>query len=246
MPIVTFQDILTDSLTSIGQLGTGQSMSNEQGAQGLRVGNRMIQKWSIQRLMLYLVTTRTFNLVANVQDYTVGPTGTFAGARPTFVESAQATIPGTTMQNPLSILKKSQWDAIADTGARTSANGIPDKIWPEYTFPNLAFHVHPIPQAVVAIKLGTWEVLQQFASLFDQLSLPPGYEEAIATNLAMELCPYYDMPVSSDLQALAADALLKIQGINAQTLQGSLDESQLLQSPNIGTPLPTGPPTGGQ
>lgn len=237
----TLLDLGTDALTSIGQLGTGQSVSPEQSAQFLRVANRMIGKWSIQRLMLYLVSTRAFNLAAGVQDYTIGPTGaTFAGARPTFVEAAQCTIPGTSMQNTLSILKKAQWDAIPDLGARTSASGIPDKIWPEYTYPNFAFHVHPIPQAIVPIKLGTWEVLQQFATIFDNVQFPPGYEEAIVANLAMELCPYYDMPVSSDLQALAADGLLKIQGINAQTLTGSLDEAQTLQSPNVGTPLPTG------
>lgn len=239
--MATFLDLATDSLTAIGQLGTGQSVSSEQSAQALRVANRMIGKWSIQRLMLYLVTTRPFNLSANVQDYTIGPTGVpVAGARPTFVESAQCTIPGTSMQNTMSVLKKSQWDAIPDLGARTSANGIPDKFWPEYTYPNLAIHVHPIPQATVAIKLGTWERLQLFATIFDTVTFPDGYEEAIVANLAMELCPYYDMPVSSDLQALAADGLLKIQGINAQTLTGALDEAQTLNSPNTGTPLPTG------
>ncbi len=237
----TFLDVFIDSLTEIGQLGTGQTPSPEQAAQGQRVGNRMLDKWSVQRLMLYVISPLPVNLTPNVQDYTLGPSGTIVvPSRPLFIESAQAVIPGTLMTTTLSVLDKSEWDAIADSGARTSAFGVPDKLWPEYTFPNLAFHVHPIQAAAVVLKLGAWIRLQQFATIFDAINLPPAYELAIQHNLAMELCPFYDMPVSPALAQLAADSLVEIQKLNAQGMRGVLDSSTALQSPTLTAPVPSG------
>ncbi len=236
----TFLDVFVDSLTEIGQLGTGQTPSPEQAAQGQRVANRMLQKWSIQRLMLYVISPLPVNLTPNVQDYTLGPSGTIVvPSRPLFIESAQAVIPGTLMTTTLSVLDKSEWDAIADSGARTSASGVPDKLWPEYTYPNLTLHVHPIQAAAVILKLGAWMLLQQFASIFDAVNLPPAYELAIQHNLAMELCPFYDMPVSPALGQLAADSLVEIQKLNAQGMRGVLDSSTALQSPTLTAPVPS-------
>ena len=237
----TFLDLASDALTSIGQVGMGQSVSAEQAGQALRVCNRMMQKWSQKRLMLYTIATRPFVLSIGKQDYTVGPAAAdFIGARPIFVEAAQASPLGTLVDTPVNILDKIKWGAIRDKGAVTSLAGVPSDVWPEYTFPNLTFHVWPIPSATPTLKLGTWELLQQFATVFDTVSLPNGYEEAIVQNLAMELCPYYDMPVSSEMAQLAADALVTIQAINAQGLGGALGESRLLTSANLDLPVPTG------
>ena len=88
------------------------------------------------------------------------------------------------------------------------------------------------------IKLGTWELLQQFA-VTDILSFPPGYEEAITTMLAIELAPYYDMAVSQALSDLGADAVSTIQRVNGQGLGGAFGESETLQAPNVGIPPPS-------
>ncbi len=239
----TFLDLATDALQSIGQAGTGQSISPEQSQLALRLANRMLQKWSGQKLMLFLVTQRPFGLSATLQDYTVGPTGGFVQTRPVFVESGVAVIPGTTMQQVLNILDKTQWDALPDAGVIAGTNGVPASVWVEYTYPNLTFHVSPIPSTAVNIRLGTWELLQQFATVFDELVLPPGYEEPVVQNLAIELADYYDMPISQTLAQLAADGLNTIKTNNAQKLRGALGESQTLQSPSTG--IPPSAPAGG-
>lgn len=237
----TLLDVITDSLQSISQAGTGQSISPEQSQLGMRLANRMLQKWSGQKLMLYLVTQRPFALAATVQDYTVGPTGGFVQTRPVFVESGLAKIPGTTMQQTMNILDKTQWDALPDSGVTAGMNGVPASVWVEYTYPNLTFHVSPIPSTVVNILLGSWELLQQFATIFDVISLPPGYEEVLTQNLAIELADYYDTSVSQTLAQLAADGLNTIKANNAQKLRGALGDTQQLTSPNIGIPPPAAP-----
>jgi hypothetical protein len=237
-----FIDVASDALTSIGQAGQGQSISPEMSQQALRVCNRMIAKWSIQRLFLYIITTRTFTLTANLQDYTLGPSatgaGSFVGSRPDLIESCYATLPGGSFKGEMSVLDRPKWGAIQDLGATTSANGVPQSIYPEYLYPNMAFHVWPVPANNCSLTLGTWEQLQQFVTIFDTLNLPPGYEEAIVLNLAMELASYYDMPISETMAALAADALVKIQTINAQSIGGALGAAQLLIAPTLDNPAP--------
>jgi hypothetical protein len=227
----------------IGQVGIGQSISPEMSAQAMRVGNRMLGKWSIQRLLLYTINTRPFALTPGNQDYTVGPSvgATFNQPRPVFVESATAIIPGSTEERGMNILTPPKWRAIPDKLAQCSINGAPTDIWPEYTYPTLAFHVFPVPQnPASAIKLGTWEVLQQFLTIFDILNFPFGYEEAFVLNLAFELTPFYDMPPSVNVAQLGADALNSIKALNAQGLQGAIQD-RLLQLPNLDVPIPTGP-----
>ncbi len=232
-----FIDLATDAMTAIGQLGTGQSISPEEAEQALRVCNRMLGKWSVQRLMLPLVSQRTFNLSPGTQDYTIGPSGTVGGVtvRPTFVESAQAAPPGSSQSNTLSILDKSEWDAIGDKGAQTSALGVPQNMYPEFTSPNVALHFWPIPSNAGEVTVGVWEPLTKFATIYDDVTFPEGYEEPLMWNLAMELCPFFDMP-TAPVEGFAVDGLNQIKKLNAQGLGGSLGDDQTLKSPNTGQP----------
>lgn len=232
-----FIDIATDALTAIGQLGTGQSVSPEQAEQALRQGNRLLGKWSVQRLMLYVVNSRSYNLSATTQDYTIGPTGSIGGVatRPTFVESGQLALPGSAQNVPLSILDKPKWDAIGDRGATCSANGLPQSVYVEYSFPNIGLHFWPIPNNAAGLTLGCWEQLTQIATIYDDITWPPGYEDAFMWNLALALCPFYDWPVG-EVAPLAAEGLIRVQQINAQGMGGALDETQTLKSPNTGQP----------
>lgn len=237
MPVLA--DAITDALAKIGQAGIGQSISQEQMQQGLRESQRQMGNWAVRRLMLYTIATRPFNLSAGVQDYTLGPTGaTFTGARPTLVEGAVAVVPGTTNELEVSILDIVKWGAIRDKGTTSSAAGTPLYVWPEPTYPNLTFHVWPIPATIVVLKLKTWEQIQQFATVFDTLLFPPGYEEPFVDNLAIRLCPYYDKPVPDSLAQSAAQGLIDIQTLNAQTIGGSLGSSAILSAPSLDVPAP--------
>lgn len=227
----------------LGQLGVGQSLSPEEVQQALRVYNRMAGKWSVQRLLQYWINTRQYLLTGGQQNYQVGPTATppgFSGLRPVWVETCNCVIPFTLEEKTQNMLSKSQWNAIRDKGAMTSAAGAPQDCWPEMGFPNITLHFWPIPQQSVTINLGVWELIQQFATIFDVVNLPPAYENAIVTNLSFELCAYYDVPAETitSVQQLAADALNEVKQLNARTIEGALGESETLQDPTTGNPPP--------
>lgn len=239
--MATLTDAITDAVSRIGVLGVGQSLSAEEVQQGFRESNRLMGNWAVQRLMLYTVSKRPFALTAGQQDYTVGQGGgaNFNQVRPTFVEGAQAVMPGTLTELPMNVLDVVKWGAIRDKGATCSANGVPSDVWPEMTYPNMTFHVWPIPATILTINLRTWEQIQQFLTAFDALNFPPGYEMPFLDNLAIRLAPYYDVPVSQDLAASAAQGLLNIQSLNAQAIGGAIGDSRTLQAPNLDVPQPS-------
>ena len=242
--MVVFIDIASSALTDIGQLGIGQSPSPEQVTQALLYCNQWLETQSIQRFMLPTVGSQGYVLTANLQDYVVGPyatgPGSFVAARPTFVESAQVQLPGSAMTEPLNLLDRSKWGAIRDKGAVCSALGLPQDIWIEYNYPNINFHVWTIPSNGCMVFLAGWVQLQQFVTPYDLLNFAPGYQRAIQKNLAVELASAYDMQPSASLLQSAADGLVQIQKLNAQSLGGALGESQTLVNPNQTVPPPTG------
>lgn len=55
-----------------------------------------------------------------------------------------------------------------------------------------------------------WTALAQFSALADVLALPPGYKEALMTNLALLLCPPYSRQPHPILVKRASDSLASI------------------------------------
>ena len=232
----TLLDVVSGALTALGELGQGQTASPEDGALGQRLINLLLGKLGTQRLYLYTVDTQEWTLVPGTQDYTVGATGaTFTGPRPTFVESAKVNVVGSNVWLPIDILDKVRWDALRNLGGTAD---IPDSVWPEYTFPNLTFHVNPAPIGAPKIRLGVWLAFTKFTSLFDPIEFPEGYEEFFESQLAIAMAPYYDKPVNQLMMQRAADAQASIMRINAQGMGGAVGETQ---APNVGQPMPASP-----
>lgn len=235
----TLLDVISGALTAIGQLGQGQTPNAEDGALGLRLTNLMLAKFGTKRLFIYNVATRSYTLKASQADYTLGPSGLdYVAARPTFVESCQVNISGTSIWLPIAILDKEKWDAIWNKGAIAD---IPDKLWPEYSMPNMGLHFNPKPIATPAIKLGCWEPLGSFTSLVAPIPFPDPYEEFLESNLAIVIAPYYDQPVSAALMQRAQEGQMAVMQFNAQSMGGAVGENQKLMSPNVGDPVPSAP-----
>ena len=229
----------TGALNSIGMLGAGQTPNAEDGALMLRYANLLLDQWGTKRLYLYYVSARPYSLTAGLSPHTIGPSGaTFTAVRPTFVESAQANVPGSNIWLPMSIVDKAKWDAIRDKG---SEGDIPDIIWPQYTFPNLTINTNPLTRAAVSILLGCWEPFTAFSDLFTAVAFPPAYEEFLEASLAVALAPHYDQPLTQTIMLRQQKAEAAVMSINAQGMVGAMDEGQLLKSPNLGAPIPTGP-----
>lgn len=86
---MTAQQIITDSLTLIGEIGRGQTPNTEELQHALDILNALLEIWSTERLSLYTVKRVRFTLVPLQQDYTIGPTGAdFTNERPVLIQTA--------------------------------------------------------------------------------------------------------------------------------------------------------------
>src|SRR3954463_4646682 len=67
-------EIVYAAFRKIGVLGqAGRGYSTSQGAEGLKVLNRMLASWNTEKLSIWAELRSVHDLVVNQQDYTIGP-----------------------------------------------------------------------------------------------------------------------------------------------------------------------------
>lgn len=231
--MATAQDIITGALIDIGEVGAGEVCSDDDLNYGLIRLQGILDTWSTERLSLYCVFQALFTLIANQQDYTFGPSAadfTSIG-RPVLIQTMSIVLSGTTIELPMNMLTSKQWAMIPEKGL---TGMLPTDVYLDQQFPNTGIHLAPIPSGTPGLKIFYWAALQQFASLADTLSMPPGYLDALKYTLMLHLSPAYEKPIDPAILALAQSKKAAIQTINAQILSGSFGESRTLHGPNIG------------
>ena len=233
--MATAQEIITQALINIGELGQGEDPSTEDLNNALVRLNGILGSWSTERLSLYTVKRGQVTLVAGTQDYTLGPTGTFTTyGRPVLIQTAAIIIPGTTIRFQMNMLTAKQWSIIPEKGVQ---GVLPTDFYQDGEYPNMGFHVAPIPTGTPAMEFYFWAELTQFASLSAELSMPPGYLDALTYTLMLHLSPAYNKPIDPAIVALAQSKKQAIQTINAQILSGSYGETRTLHGPNVGAAI---------
>lgn len=208
--MTTAATIIEDSLREIGVLGDDQVMTAEQAAGGLRALNRMLERWSNQKLLNPVETQLSYTLTG-AQSFTIGPSGAdLTAARPLKVLSAYAVL--SDVSYPVRVMTAQEWDAI---GYKVSSGGAPSGVYYEASYPNGTAYVYQ-PTSGYALKLRVLTVVESFANTAESLALPPGYEEALVLNLAVRLAPGYGAALRPETVNDARNSLRIIRRVNAQ------------------------------
>lgn len=182
----------------------GETPTSEEVADGLDNLNRMIASWSNDSLLIYARTFENFPLLSGVGDYTIGPGADFDTARPMHIIDAY--VRQSTLDYWLNIIPDEQYDAIA----YKNIDSIPQVLNYTAQYPQATIRIFPKPQNSYTLYLRSEKQLTSIG-LNDEVSLPPGWEDALVYNLAVRLGPSYGVPVDPVLVELARNAKSMLQ-----------------------------------
>ncbi len=208
----TVRDLLASSLKKIGALAQGEAMQAADAADGLTALNQMLGTWSNQRLLVFTVVREVFSLVAAQASYTMGTGANFATTRPQKIENASILID--TQEYPIDVLTKDQY---AEVLLKSLQSDMPMAVYPSGTFPSETLLFYPVPASAYSVVLYSWKPISSFSSINDEVSFPPGFEEAIVYNLAIRLAPEYGKPISSEVAEIARTSLAWLKTMNFKT-----------------------------
>ena len=150
--------------------------------------NAMLESWQNDRLMSYDVREDSATLVVAQEAYTVGSGGSFNIPRPTMIESLFCRASG--IDYPMIELTPEQFAKISTKEATTAE--IPTHYKWDGSYTTGTITVWPSPStAANTIRLRSYRIVATYAAGSDAISLPPGYEDAIACNLAVAMLPEY-------------------------------------------------------
>lgn len=226
---MTAQDIIARSLKHIGVLSQGETPTAEEAADCFTSLNQMIELWTLERLMIYVIAPDVYPLVANQQVYTLGPGGDWNAERPLAIEQANVVLPNPGPNGPtrlpVRVLTQIEWGSIMLQGTPSTW---PDRLWYETTFPLGRVHVWPIPQfssAAPSVELFTRKALAQFPDLFTDLSFPPGYTMALEYNLGILVAPMFGVTPSELVAGWAVESKARIKVQNAPLVDLRVDDA---------------------
>jgi hypothetical protein len=205
-------DLIQSAAYEIGAFAPGEPVAAAEAQWALEVLQRIIDQWNAKRSMIFSVGFTTYNLTANHQPHTIGPTGDFktgpaANYRPVRIASASFVLnPGgnNAVDLPIQMRDKDWWAA---NPLKSQTSSIITDCYYEPAQPNGNLNFFPICNANGVVRLEQWSSLAQALTLRTALGLVQGYWEALVTTLALALCPSFEKQPSAVLAARQSAAI---------------------------------------
>lgn len=215
--MTTVLEIITDALQDAGIISANETPNATDAQKAFRLLNRMLDTDSTEDLMIYNNVQEVFNFTSGQQSYTIGTGGNFNTTRP--VDVTAAYVRDTNGNDiPVSVVDYETYSQIISKPIQAT---IPLAVYYNASYPLSTLTFWPIPtNTSYTFVLWSWKLLTSFTSLSDTVSMPPGYEQYIETNLAARICVAFNRPIPPELLAWATEskAALKRINVNVPTL----------------------------
>lgn len=210
--MATVRDLIKSSLRQIGAIDPGENVEAGEAADALATLNQMLESWSLENLLVHATVREEFSFVSGQASYTMGTGGNFNTTRPIKIEKANIEFQTSpSHESELEIINESQWASIANK----DLSGTPSHLYVMGTYPLETLKVWPVP-AGEKIAIYSAKSIASFASVSDDVELPPGYFDALKFNLAVRLAPEYGKSPSEVTVALAQSSVKALKKSNAK------------------------------
>jgi hypothetical protein len=206
-------ELINLALKQVGVLGVGQTAAAEDINDAFSMLNMMLSQWSVKRNVVHQILDAPL-VATGAATYTVGIGGDFDIARPARVVGAYIRqMNPMPVDTPLKLLQsQTDWGRVSTK----TIGSMPSLVYYDPQYPLGVLHVWPIPDNIYEIHLQALVPLQRFETPYDDIELPPEYQEALMYNLAGRLYPMYGMPPDQVVIQLAQASLATVRMANAQ------------------------------
>jgi len=210
--MTTAGELINGALRLIGMLAEGETPSAATSQDALTAMNQMIDSWNTERLSVFSTQDQIFIWPNNQVHRTLGPTGDFAGNRPVQLDdSTYFKDPTTGISYGIKIINQQQYDGIA---VKSVTSTFPQVMWINMEYPNIDMYVYPVPTKALEWHFISVEELTQPATIYTQLTFPPGYLRAFRYNLACEIAAEFGVEPSPQVSRIAMTAKRNLKRIN--------------------------------
>jgi hypothetical protein len=222
--------VITPALKSAGILSIGETPTAEDANDALVALNQLIDQWAAERLMVYTTTRSTWTITASDGSYTVGTGGDISIARPMFIEGVGIIETSTDpdQETPLDRLTEDAYAGIVEK-ARTSVNPTAYYYNPTFSSGLGTLSLFPVPtSSTLQGVIYHPTAVTSFSALSTTVSLPPGYERMLRTNLAVELIPMFKLQPDQLLLKQAVESKEVVKRSNKRTADLMFESAALM------------------
>jgi hypothetical protein len=179
----------------IGVLADGETPTSPMYNDALLVWQHMYDSWSAVSSIPPVPAEFTHTMVVGQKDYTIGPTGDIVRARPTDVLNAVLRVSGSgePVDYPLFPLSRDAYYGIGTKDLTVRPTGY----LYEQTDDNSTIRFDAKPEQAYTLVCYVLDTFTAPTDIDDDVSLQPGYAEAIVYNLATRLMPEYGIAIQS-------------------------------------------------
>ena len=236
--MTTLRTIFTDSMQRLGIIQANEVPTAGDMQVCLNATNPLIDSLSNDILNIHTISPQRFPLTPNQQSYKLGPAvddsgnptyADFVTTRPMRIENAVVmiypvigvdtngnTVITETSSTLFEPLQRLNWSQFSDLTVRNIQSSWPTTIYNNNAYPCITLKIWPVPQDTLAIELWMWEPLATYASLDDELNLPPGYARYLTLKVCQEIASSFAVEMTPALTATLTEAENSIRSKNQQ------------------------------
>lgn len=223
-------DICLDALIEIGAVAPGENPGPDEAQWVFRKFNDLCDEWSAQERYVWSYAFNVYNLPANLNSVSFGPSGTAIFStngkpRPVRIESAnlllQETVQTGLVDLPINIRDRQWWAAQQVKQIQTN---VPTDLYYDPTIPDGTLYFWPVCNVSRQVRLEIWTTVSQFVSIQDPIggpggpgNLPQGWRKALKLTLAENLLTGSNRAPSETLAQDALKARAAVFGNNMQS-----------------------------